>query len=364
MLSTNIPQDGITANSENIKPSENDQSPYSNNRDFVAFNATFGTYDTVNFWQHLPPNKIDLDAFTHTVKDGGVTRSKHIIRPNENTTIGISYDHLRQSVLVEVPSLPKLYGKDLAIVAPHDVQNAIDAIIQAIAPFVDIDTTKAVCSRVDPSTAFWMDKDAKQYIDLLHNCTMNKVRHSHKSVYDGETVVMRNKSHSIGFYDKAEKEHLPTSNSGFLRLEAKFMNSQVVAKNLTASKRLILSDLASGHTIRKAVETRSDMVGKYFKLDQVKMKQYQSELDFMTAMKVAGRRSAGLHTIAFAALRNDPSLVNRIKAQMNAAGYNKSTVKRTIDTLNELQLSATDANSLYDELLHHIQSELNEAQRI
>lgn len=364
MLDTNIPHDGITANSEIVKPSENDQSPYSNNEDFVTYKVTSGTYDTVNFWQHLTPNKIDLAAFTHTVRDGGVIRSKHIIRPNKNTTIGISYDHIRQSVLVEVPSLPKLYGKDLAIVAPHDVQNAIDAIVQAIAPFVDIDTTKAVCSRVDASTAFWMDKDAKQYIDLLHNCTMNKVRHSHKSVYDGQTVVMRNKSHSIGFYDKAEKEHLPKSANGFLRLEAKFMNSQVVAKNLTASRRLYLSDLSSGHTIRNAIERRSDMVSKYFKLDQAKMKQYQDELDFMTTLKADGKRNVVLNTIVRAALRNDPSLINRIRSQMDAAKFSRMQIHRQVSKLNQLQLTVNDVRSLYDELLHHIQSELDEAQRI
>lgn len=337
------------------------QSPYSNNRDFVAFNATSGTYDSVSFWQPLPLHKIDLQHFTHIVKDDYTLKSKLVVRPNNSSTIGISYDHVRQSVLVECPSLPRTHDPDAFLLIPDDVQTAIDSLLDHVQPYADIQPDKAICSRVDPSTAFQMQNEARQYIDLLHNTTMNKVRHSHKSVYDGETVVMRNKSTSIGFYDKAAQMHL---DQHLLRLEAKYLDTKTVAKHLTDHSRLYLSDLASGHTIRKAIEARSDMVTRYFKIDQHKMKQYQTELDFMSAMKLDGKRSAALHTIAFAALRNDPSILNRIKAQMTAAGFSRAAVYRAIQTLTDYQLNSTDAQSLYKELIDHIQSELNEASRL
>lgn len=364
MLDTNIPHGVIRPNTVGVNSSENLESPNSNNRDFVNYKLTSGTYDTVNFWQSLPPHKVNIDDFTHTLKDGYLVRSKNIIHPSKDATIGITYDHVRQSVLVEIPSLPKLYGKDLTIVAPHDVQNAIDAIVEAISPYVDINPERAVCSRIDPSTAFWMENDARQYIDLLHNCTTNKVGHSHKNVYDGETVVMRNKSTSIGFYDKGLKEHAQHPVNGLLRCEAKLMNTRTVAKSLTDKNHLYLSELASGHTIRKAIELRSRMTSKYFKLDQAKMKQYQDELDFMSAMRSDGKRNAVLKTIVRAALRQDPTLINRIKSQMDAANFTRQAIHRQVSQLNDLQLSAIDARSLYDELLDHIQSELNEAQRI
>ena len=355
------------------------ESPTSNNGlSFQYWNdSDVSTYDSLRLTTPILGDfrLKNIDNWSFSGRKDQISQRKLILFKNQDgtltderteqtvTTVGLTQNYKYGRFIVDVPSANTyLHRNPLQMLGSQEVGQFQDQLKQDLSQHIEFDLDHMDVSRFDSSALFQMENEASTYINLLTNCIPQKVRRRKKLAYSDQSVFFttKNKSASVGFYDKIAKEKskhyadLSMVESNLLRFESS-TNKRAGVKHKMGQ--LKFHHLADERTISGIVIDRSKQFNNYFKLDNKATKKWSMDLQTTRILREEGASLIGMRLLAIEAIQQGSS-IERTLSLMSNAGIPSNTIWRERKRL-ELLLSATnDVLDLYDEITMKINSDL------
>ena len=336
--------------------------------------------DTINLtFQNTSPDALkqrtDGELWTlQALEDGTLQRQQVIQRLNKtpdgkeyNGTLGITYDYKQQFLNVGVSSLPALiHGTSFEVLSLEDMKRITPELEARVSPYVDIDISTGVFTRIDNSTLFSMHEAPSKYIALLDELTRNSQFRMKKTYHQNETLQFRNKQWCIGFYDKYQKNRHNAVEMRFLQthdmsgkqnaLRYEIQNKKAKSIRQHFGKDIRPEDLTTDFFIHRLHQQRVKLFNKHFQLltseRQAKLEDFINTLAFM---KDRHQRSAMDKALWCICLEKQFITMEEMRKVMELLGYPRQTVHRRMKMFAELMSHDIDKTSLFNELKDKIE---------
>ncbi len=328
--------------------------------------------DTIRLTAHNVQSDMlkDADRWQFlTSSDGEMLQQRTIIRLNEKTdgektvmycgTIGLQYNSKDRYLNISCSSIPALiYGTSFRTVAVDDMKKVADAIQQQVNPFIEIDCSQMVVTRLDNSLLYDMQASPSNYIALLDSVTRDKQFRYNKTYFQMQTLQMRNRQKTIGFYDKyaknAKNEHemiyLDSHEDSTLqnKLRYEIQNKSAKAlKTVTKSDYTTLAHVHEDQFISSLHQQRISEFEKHFKYDS---SSFQTLLNIHSTMKKKSKRTAINDSVWYLMLQTGTITIEDIKKLLIVENYTRQAVHRIVKKLTALQSVNLDKLELLNEL--------------
>jgi hypothetical protein len=313
------------------------------------------------------------ENWTFQTQGGEILSQKVIIPLNEitvenktfhNGSIGISYSPKKSAVSVTT-SLPKLiYGSSCCEVLAGDGSKLIESLFDKTKDFLDIDFGDMKVYRLDNSCNLETKKPTPNYISVLNHSLPAKVGTKDKGTYQGETVMLRDKSETIIFYDKihqaldmnkGDKDLLAENykDKNLLRYEIQNKTPQAMESKKRYGRRLRVSEIFSDEILERSAKLRlitfENILSNKPKYD-FDFETYQGELRFMKEQNKKAMQDLGW----FILFREGFMNVSDVAELMKGADYTRQAIHKAVRRLRSLQSCKTKSSKMLDEIYSQV----------
>jgi len=281
-----------------------------------------------------------------------------------NGSIGISYSPKKRAVSLTT-SLPKLvYGSSCCELKPGDKSKVIEMLYDKTKDFFDIDFGDMNVYRLDNSCNLEVHKPISNYISVINHSLPVRIGTKDKGTYQGQTVMLRDKTETIMFYDKinqaldmrkGDKDFIAEElkDKYLLRYEIQNKTPQALSSKKRYGKRLKFGDIFSDEILERSGKLRIITFDKMlsnipkYKLD---FESYQSELRYMKEQNKKAMQDFGW----FILFREGVMTVSEVAELMQGANYTRQAIYKTVTRLRSLQSGKTKHSKLLDEVYNQV----------
>lgn len=306
---------------------------------------------------------------------GEVGNQRNIIHLNEITTdgktlhngsVGISYSPKKRAVSLTT-SLPKMmYGSSCKEIEPTDYPKVLDRLQEITSPYFEADLKDFNVWRLDNSTNLEVSKEIDKYINVINHSLPSRVGTKDKGTYQGETVMLKDKTETVMFYDKinqaldmkkGDKDLIAETmkDKNLLRYEIQYKGTQGIASKKRYGTRLKLGDIFSQKIIERSAKLRLEtfegllVTPTKYNLD-IDFQLYSEVLKIMRAKNKRAMNDLGWFILLSQGILN----VSDIADIMNQADYTTHAIKKTKQRMRSLISKKHKNSNLLDEVYNQV----------